>query len=62
VRAPVAPQALRRWCRQRLEGFKVPKQVVIVDELPRSATGKLLRDRLDTSGALGKASDRSSSR
>jgi o-succinylbenzoate---CoA ligase len=49
VRAPVRPQALRGWCGKRLEGFKVPKQVVVVEELPRSATGKLLRDRLPSS-------------
>jgi acyl-coenzyme A synthetase/AMP-(fatty) acid ligase len=30
-------------CRERLAGFKCPRTVVFVDELPRLPTGKLLR-------------------
>ncbi|MBW8784678.1 MAG: long-chain-fatty-acid--CoA ligase [Novosphingobium sp.] len=33
-------------CRERLSGFKVPKRVVIVDELPRNASGKILKREL----------------
>jgi fatty-acyl-CoA synthase len=29
--------------KHRLAGFKVPKRVVLVDELPRNASGKLLK-------------------
>jgi len=43
---PASARELQAWCRERLEGFKVPKQVVTVHELPRNANGKLLRDRL----------------
>lgn len=32
--------------RQRLAGFKVPRHVVGVDELPRNATGKVLKQQL----------------
>jgi O-succinylbenzoic acid--CoA ligase len=46
LRAPAAPHELTRWCRVRLEPFKVPKAVHVVDELPRNTGGKLLRDRL----------------
>jgi acyl-CoA synthetase (AMP-forming)/AMP-acid ligase II len=34
---------LRTWARGRLAGFKVPRHFEIVDELPRTATGKVLR-------------------
>ena len=41
---------LIEFCRGRLAGFKLPKEVVYVDALPRSAAGKVLkrelRDRL----------------
>jgi O-succinylbenzoic acid--CoA ligase len=37
---------LRRYCAARLAAFKVPKQVLVVDALPRGVTGKLLRREL----------------
>jgi O-succinylbenzoic acid--CoA ligase len=41
-----APEELRRHCAGRLASFKVPKRVELVDSLPRSSTGKLLRREL----------------
>lgn len=38
--------AVREHCRARLAGFKVPKAVERVADLPRSASGKLLRRKL----------------
>jgi acyl-CoA synthetase (AMP-forming)/AMP-acid ligase II len=32
--------------RERLAGFKVPKRVMRIDEVPRNAAGKTLRGRL----------------
>ncbi|MEU7715477.1 long-chain-fatty-acid--CoA ligase [Micromonospora chalcea] len=37
------PEAIRTSCRTRLAGYKVPRRVVIVDELPYSQIGKILR-------------------
>ncbi len=41
---------LREWCHERLARFKQPRQLVVVDELPRTALGKvtkhLLREQL----------------
>ncbi len=37
------PQELRDWCAERLARFKVPKRIELVDRLPRTASGKLLR-------------------
>jgi o-succinylbenzoate---CoA ligase len=42
----VDPEALRVWCRERLAPHKVPKRVELVESLPRSSGGKLLRSRL----------------
>jgi acyl-CoA synthetase (AMP-forming)/AMP-acid ligase II len=41
-----SPEALRRFCRERLAGYKTPRTVTVCRELPRNALGKLLRDRL----------------
>ncbi|MFC3688069.1 long-chain-fatty-acid--CoA ligase [Aquipuribacter hungaricus] len=37
------PDALRTAAREHLAGYKVPRRVVVVDELPRSVIGKVLR-------------------
>jgi fatty-acyl-CoA synthase len=37
---------MRNHVRQRLAGFKVPRRVVFVSELPRTSTGKVLRRAL----------------
>ena len=34
------------FCRQRLAGYKVPKYIVLLDELPKNASGKLLKREL----------------
>ena len=41
--ADVRADELRRHCAQSLAGFKVPKRFEFVAELPRTASGKLLR-------------------
>ncbi len=49
--ATVSEQELRDHVRGQLARFKVPREVVFVDELPRTATGKLLRRDLRDSEA-----------
>jgi acyl-CoA synthetase (AMP-forming)/AMP-acid ligase II len=39
----VAEEELKSFCRGRLATFEVPKRIVFVDQLPRGATGKLLK-------------------
>jgi fatty-acyl-CoA synthase len=41
-RAQVAPEDIVAWSREHMAAYKVPREVVLVDELPRSATGKVL--------------------
>ena len=36
-------EELVQWCRDGLAHFKAPRQVVFVDDLPKTATGKLQR-------------------
>ncbi|MGM7698933.1 AMP-binding protein [Microbacterium sp. A84] len=41
------------WCRERMANFKVPRSVMITEELPRNAQGKVLRRVLrDIAGDL----------
>ncbi|MFC4147901.1 long-chain-fatty-acid--CoA ligase [Micromonospora mangrovi] len=41
--ASADPEALRSACREHLAGYKVPRRVVVVEDLPRSQIGKVLR-------------------
>jgi long-chain acyl-CoA synthetase len=45
--APTA-EALIEYCRDRLAAYKRPKRVTILDELPKTASGKILRRELRT--------------
>ena len=40
------PDDVIAWARDRLAHYKVPRRVVVVDELPRGGTGKVQKDRL----------------
>jgi crotonobetaine/carnitine-CoA ligase len=40
------PRELADWCRERLADFKVPRYIQLVDELPKTSTGKLQKGNL----------------
>lgn len=42
----VTPEALIAFCKARLAAYKYPRQVEIVDEIPKTVTGKILRRAL----------------
>ncbi|MDG2111870.1 MAG: AMP-binding protein [Actinomycetota bacterium] len=44
--ATVELDAVQAHCRDRLAGFKLPRSLEVVDELPRNATGKILKTDL----------------
>ena len=44
--AAATPEELRFHCAERLARFKVPKEILFARELPRTASGKLLRREL----------------
>jgi fatty-acyl-CoA synthase len=46
VRADVAEDELRGFCRARLASFKVPKRFTFVERLPRNSLGKVQKDEL----------------
>ena len=39
-------EAVEAYCRKRLAPYKVPSQIEFIDELPKSAVGKILRKEL----------------
>ena len=51
TRGDVEEDELRDWVKQNLARFKVPRDFVFVDELPRNATGKVLKRELTQWGS-----------
>lgn len=43
---PPKSEEIIQWVKDKLANYKVPKQVVIVDDLPRNAMGKVLKNQL----------------
>jgi fatty-acyl-CoA synthase len=46
LKSPVSEEELRSFLKARLAGYKVPKQFVFLDELPKSGPGKILKTEL----------------
>jgi long-chain acyl-CoA synthetase len=44
---PLDPERLRAWARERLAGYKCPRRIQVVEELPRTPTGKVRRGAPD---------------
>jgi long-chain acyl-CoA synthetase len=44
--ASVTPDDLIAWCKKRVAGYKCPRRVTVLRELPKSATGKVVKSRL----------------
>jgi acyl-CoA synthetase (AMP-forming)/AMP-acid ligase II len=44
--ATADPAEIVAWCRDRIANFKAPRTVVVVDSLPRNASGKVLKVEL----------------
>jgi len=44
--AALAPEAIAKFCRERLAGYKVPKSFEFVPALPRNAAGKVVKPQL----------------
>ncbi len=56
ARPDSSEEEIRGFCRERLAGYKVPKAVEIVSELPRNAMGKVQKFRLrESASALAPA-------
>jgi HIP---CoA ligase len=46
AKTQVSEDELLLWCRQRMAGFKAPRFIEFLDELPLNATGKVMKDQL----------------
>jgi long-chain acyl-CoA synthetase len=44
--ATATPEELVAHCKERMAAYKYPRQVVLIDELPKTVTGKILRREL----------------
>jgi long-chain acyl-CoA synthetase len=40
---------LQAWVKERVAGYKYPRRVLFVDDLPKGPTGKILKREIDTS-------------
>ena len=47
--ARLEPNEILRFCRDRLADYKIPREVRVVDSLPRTATGKIAKMELKKS-------------
>lgn len=50
--SPTAEE-LQAWAKERVAAYKYPRLVVLVDELPKGATGKILKRSIDVGALLG---------
>ena len=46
----MTPEELIAHCKERMAAYKYPRQVVVIDELPKTVTGKILRRELRDQG------------
>ena len=46
AKGALSEEDLMVWCRQRMAGFKAPRYVEFLSELPLNATGKVMKDQL----------------
>ncbi len=46
VSGDVSEDDLKGWVKENLARYKVPREIVFLDELPRNATGKVLKREL----------------
>jgi fatty-acyl-CoA synthase len=47
--ASATPDSLKQHVRENLANYKVPREITVLDELPRGSTGKILRNELRSS-------------
>lgn len=53
--AELAPDDLRSWAKEQLSAYKVPRLFAFVDQLPKGATGKILKRAIDWNSLAGRA-------
>jgi long-chain acyl-CoA synthetase len=53
----ISPDDLREYARERVAAYQYPRTVVVVDELPKGAAGKILKRAIELP-VLSPGSDR----
>ena len=48
--ASATPEDLIAFCKERIAAYKYPRSVEILDEIPKTVSGKILRRELRTRG------------
>lgn len=48
LQIPIPPEQILDFCKQRLAKFKVPKEIIFVDHIPKNNTGKIDRKKIKT--------------
>lgn len=48
-KAPIEPEALKAWLRERLAAYKIPRRYLVLADLPRNAMGKVTKQALKRS-------------
>ena len=43
----LSPEQLQEWTKERVAAYKYPRHVVLLDELPKGPTGKILKRSID---------------
>jgi acyl-CoA synthetase (AMP-forming)/AMP-acid ligase II len=51
--ATATPDTLKAYVRDNLANYKVPREIFVLDELPRGSTGKIVRAELQARMAAG---------
>ena len=49
----ISEDEVKKYVKSNLAGYKVPRDVEFVDELPRTSTGKVLKRELKEDGEQG---------
>ena len=52
-RQELSEDEVKKYVKSNLAGYKVPRDVEFVDELPRTSTGKVLKRELKDDGERG---------
>ena len=42
----IKPDDLMAWCRKNLSRYKLPREIFLIDDLPKSGVGKVLKSEL----------------
>jgi long-chain acyl-CoA synthetase len=50
VGTDASPDELRDYVKQRVAAYKYPRTVVVLDDLPKTPTGKILKREIEVPG------------